>query len=279
MLQELFRIPGLDLPVYGYGLMLVLGVWTAIEIGRRLAERVGVNGDHFVTMGLLALAAGVVGARLSHVLENLDLYTRSDRSVWANLLAAVNIRGGGLTFYGGFLLATPTLIGYALWRKIPIRLGMDIVAPCLMIGLAFGRVGCLLNGCCWGQACDLPWAVQFPYGSPPYVGAFEDGDLKVFEDVPPALVGATEDGRPVLLDKATVQADPELASIASRQHTHGLHPTQLYSTINALLIAGVCLAFFTMRRSVGQNFAVMLVLYGIGRFCLELVRTEPAVAT
>jgi len=204
VLQELFRIPGLDLPVYGYGLMLVLGVWTAIEIGRRLAERVGVNGDHFVTMGLLALAAGVVGARLSHALENLDLYTRSDRSVWANLLAAVNIRGGGLTFYGGFLLATPTLIGYALWRKIPIRLGMDIVAPCLMIGLAFGRVGCLLNGCCWGQACDLPWAVQFPYGSPPYVGAFEDGDLKVFEDVPPALVGATEDGRPVLLDKATV---------------------------------------------------------------------------
>lgn len=278
MLRELFRIPGLDLPVYGYGLMLVLGVFAAVELGRFLARRVGLNGDHFVTLGILALAAGVFGARLSHVLENLDLYTRADRSFWENLKAAANLSGGGLTFYGGFLVATPILIAYAWWRRIPMRLGMDVVAPCLMVGLALGRVGCLLNGCCWGGVTDtnLPH-IHFPYGSQPYVQHFESGNL----DVPPALrdVGVTQDGRhvPILLSDAKLAADPALDALARRERSLPVHPAQIYSSFNALLIAGICLAFFTMRRSAGQVFALMLILYSVGRFALETLRVEPPV--
>ncbi len=284
MLQELFRIPGLDWPVYGYGLMLVLGVYAAIELGRYLANRVGINGDYFVTLGLLALAAGVVGARLSHVLENLDLYTRADRSFWENLKAAANLSSGGLTFYGGFLLATPVLIAYGVWRRIPLRLGMDIVAPCLMLGLAFGRVGCLLNGCCWGHVShDSPLAVTFPYDSPPYNAHYEDGLL----DPPPQALHVgpgkyvmSNDQTtllPELKTKEQVRTDPAVAELAKQERSLPVHPTQVYSVLNALLIMGVSLAYFTLRRSAGQVFALMLVLYSIGRFTLETLRIEPTV--
>ena len=279
MLQELFRIPGLGWPVYGYGLMLVLGVWTAVEVGRLLADRVGMDGEKFAYIGLLALGSGVLGARLSHVLENLGTYTDPSRSAWENLRAAVDLSNGGLTFYGGFLLATPTLILYAVVRRIPVRLGMDVVAVCLMVGLAFGRVGCLLNGCCWGQTCDpgrVAWAVTFPYGSPPHQSHFERGLI----DVPAGLTERvmTDAGpRARLLAKGEVYADPRLTALARTTRSAAVHPTQVYSTVNAALIAGVCVAFLGLRPPPGRVFALMLLLYGPGRFTLELVRTEPAV--
>src|SRR5690242_4179706 len=162
MWQEVFRIPVLNIPVYGYGLMMVIGFMAAIEVAKRLAKRVGLDPEIFVNAALIALVTGVLGARLSHVIENWPQYTRADRSAWANFLDAINIRSGGLTFYGGFLLSFPTLVLYAIWKKVPVRVGMDIVAPCVMIGLAFGRIGCFANGCCYGAECNLPWAVQFP---------------------------------------------------------------------------------------------------------------------
>lgn len=100
--------------------------------------------------------SGVAGARLSHVLENWSVYTDPHRTVLQNLWDAVNIRSGGLTFYGGFLLATPCTILYGIIKKVPIKTGMDIVAPCLMIGLGFGRIGCFLNGCCYGRNANNP---------------------------------------------------------------------------------------------------------------------------
>ena len=288
MLQELFRIPFLGLPVYGYGLMLVIGVWSAVELGRYLANRNGLRGDDFVTIGLLALGAGVFGARLSHVIENLGKYTDTSRSAWENLKDAANLSSGGLTFYGGFIFATIVLIAWAKWRKIPLRLGMDVVAPCLMVGLAFGRVGCLLNGCCWGQTCDpnqVPWAITFPYGSPPYEGQFEDGDIELGDgpgEVPPALTQPMiekKTGRRFLglVPKEDVANDPQLTALARNSRSLAVHPTQVYSTINAFLIAGICIAFLRVRPKVGRVFALMLLLYGPARFTLETLRIEPAV--
>src|SRR5689334_18877037 len=71
MLQELFRIPGLDLPIYSYGLMMVIGFLAAIQLAKYLATRSGLDPEIFINAGLLALVTGIIGARLSHVLENL----------------------------------------------------------------------------------------------------------------------------------------------------------------------------------------------------------------
>jgi phosphatidylglycerol:prolipoprotein diacylglycerol transferase len=271
MRQILFTIPLGEIPIRGYGLMLVIGFLLAMRLARFLARRCGLNEEHFANAALLALLTGVVGARLSFVLENLGQFTRTDRSIWANLGDALNITSGGLTYYGGFLLAFPTLVWYALAKGVPLRLAMDISAPCILVGLGIGRIGCLLNGCCYGAECpaDAFYALRFPYHSLPYLQEWQGGQL---HQAPPSSLVAS--GR--LLTPGEVH-QRGLDQLAAGQRSNPRHPAQLYSTITALLLAGVCLACFTVRRTVGLVFAFMLMLEGAARCILEMLRAEPAV--
>ena len=277
MLQELFRIPLLGWPVYGYGLMLVVGFLAAIEAGRYMARRCGIDPDFFSNAALLALVFGVAGARLSHVLENLDLYTDPRNSALTNLWNAVNISSGGLTFYGGFLLATPALIAYGWYCKVPIRRGMDVIAVCLMIGLGFGRIGCFLNGCCFGGVCTVPWAVTFPYASLPYETDYANGLVHPPEGLLDRAHRLPGTRLPALVDKRAAAADPRLAPLAAAQRSTPVHPAQLYSAFNAFFVGLICFAYFWLPHAPGRGFALMLLLQGPTRFTLELLRTEPAV--
>jgi phosphatidylglycerol:prolipoprotein diacylglycerol transferase len=275
MLQELFRIPGLDLPIYGYGVMLVVGFLLALELAKFLARRGGLDPETFVNAGLIALVAGVVGARLSHVIENWPQYTDPARSFGANFFDAVNIRSGGLTFYGGLILAFPIVIAYGIRKRVPIRLGMDIVAPCIMIGLGIGRVGCFLNGCCYGAECDQHFAlaVQYPYHSNAYIDQFTRGEITA----PDELILTPPGREPRLVEPSLVRKDAELSAIAKMQHSLPVHPSQLYSTFTALLIASILVCYFSLRPSPGRVMALMLMLEGATRFVLELLRAEPPV--
>jgi phosphatidylglycerol:prolipoprotein diacylglycerol transferase len=189
-----------------------------------------------------------------------------------------NMRSGGLTYYGGFLLAFPATVLYGVVKKVPIRLGMDIIAPCLMIGLGFGRVGCFLNGCCHGAECDLPWAVRFPYYSNAYQDQFADRERPL--PVPPPLIETNPDtGAPRLVAPERLKVlGPEVAQIAAAERSRKVHPAQLYSTVTAWLLAGLLVAYFTLPHAPGRVFALMMMLEGGTRFLLELLRTEPAVA-
>ncbi len=273
MLQELFRIPGIGIPIFGYGLMIVLGFLAALWVTRRLANRSGASGEVFANAALIALVSGIAGARLSHVIENWAIFTRSDLSFWQNFINAINIRQGGLTFFGGLILATPLTILYGVWKGFPLRLGMDIAAIGVVIGLGFGRIGCFLNGCCYGADSNVPWAVEFPYGSPAYQDEWASGDLP--KPPPPELVYLAPDGSAQLYPKS--QLTPAQKHLAAREHTRPVHPAQLYSSLNAFLIAGVLLGFFTLRPAPGRIFALMLILLGATRYLIELLRTEPAV--
>lgn len=273
MWQELFRIPLINVPIYGYGLMLVLGVLAGIYVAKVLARQRGIDPEIFVNAGLLAMLCGVAGARLSHVLENLHDYFNADLSVWQSLLRVINIRSGGLTYYGGFVLATPVLLWYGRHKKVSLRVGMDIIAPCLMIGLGLGRVGCFLNGCCYGAQCDLPVAVRFPYYSYAYVEQVEQGKV---HPAPELMVQMPGNGR-VLLPPDEVKRDPELALLARQEHTLPVHPTQLYSTVTALLLAWLLLSYLPLCRVPGRVFALMLLIEPVTRFLLEMLRVEPAV--
>jgi phosphatidylglycerol:prolipoprotein diacylglycerol transferase len=272
MLPELLRIPlpfAPDFALRSYGLMVAIGFLLAVPLARALARRRGLDPELFVNAGLIALISGLVGARLSHVLENLGQYTDPTRSVLANLGDAVNITGGGLTFYGGLLLAFPVTLYYGCAKRAPLRVGMDIIAPCVMIGLAFGRVGCFLNGCCHGAQCDLPWAVTFPYYSNAYLDHVDHKEIAA----PPQLRTA----RGALLTPRQAAEMPQTAALAAGQRSLPVHPAQLYSALNALLIAGVLLAYFTLAPPAGRVLALMLVLKGVSRYLLETLRTEPAV--
>jgi phosphatidylglycerol:prolipoprotein diacylglycerol transferase len=290
MLQELFRIPLLNLPIYSYGVMMVVGVLAAIHLAKFLARRFGLDGEVFVNAGILAVVTGVLGARLSHVIENIGQYTTitPTRSAWDNLVDAINIRSGGLTYYGGFLLAFPSLVIYALKKKLPLRLGMDIVAPCIVIGLAFGRIGCFLNGCCYGGACDLPWAVHFPYHSFAYEEEFNEGRVNVPQELqvlrPNGTVrllsreelrtGIADEKDPVTKLPVPIENIEQVRRLGAEQHSAGLHPAQLYSALTAFLITGIVLCFLTLGRAPGRAFALMLMLEGSSRFVLEMLRVE-----
>ncbi len=219
------RLFGFDAPIHSYGVMLAVAFFACLFAGQWLGKQYGINPELFLNAVLLAIVTGLIGARLCDVLENFHDFTRSDLSILQNLGNALNFRSGGLTFYGGFLLATPCCILYAIYHRIPVLRGMDVVAPVILIGLGVGRIGCLLNGCCFGQSTHLPWAMRF----------------------------ATSFG-PV-------------------------HPTQIYSSITAFLLAGILICYLTLPHLDGRVFALMLMLEGISRFVLELLRIEASVLT
>jgi phosphatidylglycerol:prolipoprotein diacylglycerol transferase len=278
MLPELFHftIFGRDIHLYTYGLMMIVGFFSSVYLAKFLARRAGLDGELFINAGLLALVSGVIGARLSHVLENLDEFTRSDRTAMSNFLAMINLSSGGLTYYGGFILAFIVLVFYAIRKKIPLALGMDIVAPCIMVGLGFGRIGCFLNGCCHGAVCEQPYAITFPYYSNPYIDQYDHGRGPLAGKVPHDLV-QYPNGRPRLLSPADAHDNPTLLALMKQQRSLPVHAAQLYSTFTCFLLAGLLVAYFTLPHVAGRVFALMLILEGITRFLLEMLRVEPPV--
>ncbi len=165
MMPVLIKIPGLGWEVPGYGLALMIGFLLSIVWAARRAQRSGANPDVVLNCGFIALIGGIVGSRAMYVLHYWDQFNRYD-TAFQTFRAIIDVRKGGLEVYGGFLLVVAAVIIY-LWRgRHSIRWYFDILAPSAALGMAIGRVGCLLNGCCWGGLCtELPWGVTFPFGS------------------------------------------------------------------------------------------------------------------
>jgi phosphatidylglycerol:prolipoprotein diacylglycerol transferase len=276
MLHELFRLHlfGYQIPVYGYGFMLVVAFLACVQSGQWLARRMDIDPELVVNAVLIALITGIIGARACSVLENFSQHTHG-RSIWSSIVNVVNIREGGLTFYGGLLLATPCCIAYAAVHKIPIRRGMDLVAPVLMIGLGLGRIGCFLNGCCYGEQCDLPWGVRFPYYSYAYVEQFDQGKISP----PLGLLRQTSQNSLTLAppQSPAVQNDAHLLALAAQTKSLPVQPTQLYSAFTAFLLAALLICYIGLPHLDGRVFALMLILEGLARYVLEMIRVEPSV--
>jgi phosphatidylglycerol---prolipoprotein diacylglyceryl transferase len=273
MFPELFKIPFLNFSVHSYGLMLVIGLLLAMELAKFLARRSGLNPDFFATASVLALVSGLIGARIAYVIQfNQEFRTGN---VTQDIFNAVNITSGGLVYYGGFLVAFATLVIYACIKKIPIFRGMDIIAPCLMIGLAMGRVGCFLNGCCYGQPCELPspLGVTFPYYSPAYVDDYQSGRIQ--PDARLLDFNALRNTQRLITPEQII-AQKDLRDIAAGQRSTRVINTQLISTVTALFIAAISYCIFTLGLPAGRGFAVMMMLEGISRTLIERLRVEPA---
>ncbi len=172
------------LRITSYGLLLavafLVGTWLALREARRLR----LDEDRLVSLILVVLVAGVFGARALYVLEHIEDFRGSTLSVLA-------LWQGGLTLYGGIAGGIAAGVLAAPYLKLPRWTAADALAPSIALGTAFGRVGCFLNGCCYGRPTGGAWGVAFPpdsfaglaYGSQPLHPAqlyFSAAGLAVF---------------------------------------------------------------------------------------------------
>jgi phosphatidylglycerol:prolipoprotein diacylglycerol transferase len=286
MHPELFQIPFLHLTIKSYGLMMVIGFLAAVAVIRYLSRHFTSNPIHITNAALYSLIAGIVGARTFFVVHYFDQFRDNPWSVFA-------IWNGGLELVGGVLLAIGVIIFYLWYHKLPMRHYLDVLAIGLTAALVFGRIGCFLNGCCYGRPSTVPWAVQFPYGSFSYRSQvrpdLERNRPEPYVALPDEYFGYTNEQGEYIQDlKPWKDLTPQEreAVTTGKYHALAVHPTQLYSSFGAVLL-GLGL-YGVWRRSQraekagrypfltkpGSTFSLMFVLYGIMRFIMESIRDD-----
>ena len=286
MHPDLFEIPWLHTTVRTYGPMMVIGFLGALWLMKRLGRDLSPDTRPVTTAALYCLVAGVIGARLLYVLLNLDQFR-------GRPLEALAVWKGGLVLLGGVILAVVVLLAFLLYHRLPIRDYLDILAVGVMLGVAFGRIGCFLIGDCYGKPTDLSWGVRFPYNSFPYVSQINSDPARNRPD-PQLILPRDEyldyvdaDGKwyPRPLEELT--EEQKAAVTEGEYRCLPVHPTQLYSSALAALWCGI-LYLFRRRVSAakshdgagrlfakpGCTFGLALVLYGIGRFVIEFFRDD-----
>ena len=146
-----------------YGVMTAIGFILGYITLMKNRKFSGLNEEQPATIMILAVVGGIVGARIFYVIQFWnEIYSKQP------FYEVFNIRKGGQVFYGGFILTIILLFIYAKKNKIKLLSLLDIGCPSLAIGHAFGRIGCFLNGCCYGRPTDSIFGVIFPKNAEAY---------------------------------------------------------------------------------------------------------------
>lgn len=228
------------IPVFGYGFMMFVGFSAASWLAARRIRSIGVDPDVIWDMLMWALIPGLTGARVYFLLRH-GHPAFSAAVGFQKLIAAVALWDGGIVFYGSVIGGMAGIATFCCLRKLPLVPILDVLTPSLLVGEGFGRIGCFLYGCCYGRACSLPWAVQFPPDSLTFGQLVMKGLL-----------------------------DPQA------QSTMPLHPVQLYSSAAAFVLAGILAWYFRRRPFDGAVMCLAAILYPISRAGLESLRADVA---
>jgi len=269
---ELFKV--LDIGFPAYFVLLLTGFSFATAVAVIWARRIGENPDVIVDLALAALLMGVVGGRIFHVLfdgffmDYVHLCTdptqvswtdvrelcgvgRYRGGVWSETLgychpehadcwAWAKFWAGGLTYYGGLVFASVAGILLLKRDRFPIWKACDLSSVGIAIGLGFGRMGCLLAGCCFGQPHDGALSMVFPPGSPASEAQAKLG----------------------ILPTKLIASNP-------------VYPTQAMESAMSFAVAGFLLLYLQGRKKYdGQVFVWFLALYATGRFVIEFFRAD-----
>ena len=143
----------ITIPIHTYGLMIAIGFLLAIYTVRRLAAFNKISPDLVSDLSFWLLMTGFVGARLLFVITGLDYFM-------SNPIEIFKVWEGGLVFFGGLISATAYGVYYIKKHKLPIWTMIDILTPGVVLAHAFGRLGCLGAGCCYGRPTDVPWGIK-----------------------------------------------------------------------------------------------------------------------
>ena len=227
---------GQSLPLHSYGLMVVVGFLLATRVASREARRRGLP-DYVYDLGIVMLLTGFLGGRIFYYAENFQ-----EEYADKPFLEFFMIWKGGLVFYGGAISGFLGGLFYCWKKKLPVAECLDVMAIGAPIGMAFGRIGCFLNGCCFGTVCDPAFAlgVIFP----------KNAELENYQ------------WRGGWIDTPLSRPLP-------------VHPVQLYQATHDFLLFGIL--FWSLRRPdapVGAGMPLLFFLYGVGRFFLEGLRGD-----
>ncbi|MBI1796560.1 MAG: prolipoprotein diacylglyceryl transferase [Candidatus Eisenbacteria bacterium] len=146
------------LHIRSYGVMLAVAFLAGTWLALREAHRLSLDEDKVVNVILVVLVSSVLGARALYVMEHIQEFRRE----WGSVIA---LWQGGLTLYGGVIAGTAAGLIAARRFGLPMWTVADALTPSLALGTCFGRIGCFLNGCCYGKPTRLPWGVVFPADS------------------------------------------------------------------------------------------------------------------
>ena len=249
------------IPAPSYFVLLLTGFLFATVMGAIWARRIGQDPDVIVDLGLAMLLAGVAGGRILHVLADgyfmdyVHLCTDPSKVDWHldraqclspdysgiwDCFAWARFYAGGLTYYGGFLGASVAAWYLLKADRFPFWKAADMAGMVVPLGLGFGRIGCLLAGCCFGKPTSSSLGLIFPANSPASESEFKAHLLRSM-------------------------AEPSLA----------IHPTQIYESAASFAIAALLILYVHGRKRYdGQVFLAFVALYAAVRFALEFLRND-----
>lgn len=238
MYPELFKIG--PLTVYSYGLMLGIAFITASWLLTKEVERKKLNPGIATEITILAIIFGIVGAKIFHLFENFDAFLEDP--------IGMAFSPGGLTFFGGLIVAILAIWIYSRKKKIPFLYIADAAAPSLALAYGIGRIGCHLAGDGdYGIPTDLPWGTNYENGTVPPSVMFQGHEIA--KNYPDGIV----------------------------PNDTPLHPTSVYEFLIGVIIFTILWKLRKKEWIQGKLFMYYLIFTAIARFSIEFIRLNPRV--
>ncbi len=313
MHQVFFYLPFINVPVYGYGVMLCVAFIACTWLASRRGRREGFEPQHIQDIGLWIFLLGIVGGRLFSWF--FEPQAPGQKFFWDFF----KIWHGGLVFYGsvagglaGYLVAYFLIV--RRHKLSSLQFG-DIITPSIAMGICLGRIGCFFTGCCYGDYADpvaVPWGLQFPGNSAPQLKLVERGlqtaygfvleeprgladrptvravdahaaraGLRVGDEIVRQVNSIRPDNPrrddPVEIvvartgqDVAQGEVNLKLAPLSSLP----VHPTQLYSAFDGLVLFLLTTAYYPFRKRTGEVLALLMIAYAVNRYLIEQLRND-----
>ncbi len=247
MIPVLFQLPPItifglpiQLTIYSFGLMMALGAIVGNLVLTSECRRRGYNPDFANAVVVWGAIAGIAGARIYDVFDNWPAYRANPWSIFFS--------GAGFVWYGGLVAGILATLLVARRYKVPILTALDMCAPALILGQAFGRMGCQLSGDGdWGLPSTLPWAMAYPH----------------------AIVGWNA--------QSVLKLDDQNQLVSGFFPGVRVHPAPVYEVI---MYVSIFLVLWSLRKKTtveGRILYLYLMLAGLARFLAEFVRINPRV--
>lgn len=302
-----FRIEDtpIGLPIRGYGVFLMIGVIAGSYVALKRCEARGIAKEAFLSLATWTVASGIIGARLFYIVQywsELPGQTLSQK-----LWTVLQVTEGGLVVYGSVIGGLIVIVVWTIRYRLPVLVVADAVTPAFFLGLMFGRLGCLMNGCCYGGVCEMPLpAVRFPSGSAVYMDQLESGrilgmktDQGTVIDVAPSswaqnngvqpqaafggvqarLIAGPTPSDPLAHPRfdAVVNLDGKTRVVSPGDlpdRAIPVHPSQVYASIGGLILFLWTISLSSLFTKTGYLFSWGLIAYGFVRILEELIRVD-----